>query len=348
MRAGPPRAFALILVIGCGLGAAWCGGRTPTSPTNNPPITTTPPVTATPPLDEVPVNQTPISTTPTSPPAGSTWVNVVGDTGWCGSPVMPALARLMETLGGDILFAGDLAYDRGTLDEFRRCFDPAFGRFRTRSWAVPGNHEYMTSGATGFFSYFGDRAGPDLNGYYALRIAGWQVLMLNSNVPMTRGSRQLEFVRQQMQAAPRCTLAVWHHPFDTLRLEMCYPLNGSDLSPEHNPIEAGLGFFVDLKKPNFIGREALARARESGTANRLVPFRMKSKGPPPRPHYSVWREGEKIGEVTSGTLSPSLSEGIGMAYVASAHAKTGSELEIEIRGQRLPAVIEKKPFYKKT
>jgi aminomethyltransferase len=135
---------------------------------------------------------------------------------------------------------------------------------------------------------------------------------------------------------------------DTLRLEMCYPLNGSDLSPEHNPIEAGLGFFVDLKKPNFIGREVLAKAKESGTPNRLVPFRMTSKGPPPRPHYAVWRDGEKIGEVTSGTLSPSLNEGIGMAYVAVAYAKTGSEFEIEIRERKLPAIIEKKPFYKKS
>ena len=135
---------------------------------------------------------------------------------------------------------------------------------------------------------------------------------------------------------------------DTLRLEMCYPLNGSDLSPEHNPIEAGLGFFVDLKKPSFVGREVLAQAKENGTPNRLVAFRMKSKGPPPRPHYFIWREGEKIGEVTSGTLSPSLNEGIGMAYVAAAHAKTGSEFEIEIRGQKLPAVIEKKPLYKKS
>jgi aminomethyltransferase len=135
---------------------------------------------------------------------------------------------------------------------------------------------------------------------------------------------------------------------DTLRLEMCYPLNGSDLSPEHNPIEAGLGFFVDLQKPSFIGREVLVKAKETGTPNRLVAFRMKSKGPPPRPHYSVWRGDEKIGEVTSGTLSPSLNEGVGMAYVAAAHAKTGSELEIEIRGQRLPAVIEKKPLYKKS
>jgi aminomethyltransferase len=135
---------------------------------------------------------------------------------------------------------------------------------------------------------------------------------------------------------------------DTLRLEMCYPLNGSDLSPEHNPIEAGLGFFVDLSKPNFIGREILAAAKESGTPNRLVAFRMNSKGPPPRPHYAVWREGERVGEVTSGSLSPSLNEGIGMAYVAAAHAKPGTGIEIEIRDRKLPAVIEKKPLYKKS
>jgi aminomethyltransferase len=135
---------------------------------------------------------------------------------------------------------------------------------------------------------------------------------------------------------------------DTLRLEMCYPLNGSDLSPDHNPIEAGLGFFVDLAKPKFIGRETLAEAKANGTANRLIAFRMKSKGPPPRPHYSVWRDGERIGEVTSGSLSPSLNEGIGMAYVAGAHAKVGTEIEIEIRDRKLPAVIEKKPLYKKS
>jgi len=135
---------------------------------------------------------------------------------------------------------------------------------------------------------------------------------------------------------------------DTLRLEMCYPLNGSDLSPEHNPIEAGLGFFVDLKKPKFVGREVLANAKENGTPNRLVAFRMKSKGPPPRPHYSVWHDGDRIGEVTSGSLSPSLNEGIGMAYVASTHAKVGTEIEIEIRDRKLPAVIEKKPLYKKS
>ena len=134
---------------------------------------------------------------------------------------------------------------------------------------------------------------------------------------------------------------------DTLRLEMCYPLNGSDLSPERNPIEAGLGFFVDLSKPYFVGRDALLKTKQSGPAEKLVPFRMTNKGPPPRPHYAVFRNGEQIGEVSSGTLSPSLNWGIGMAYVSSAHAKIGAEIDVEIRGQRFPATVEKKPLYRK-
>jgi aminomethyltransferase len=134
---------------------------------------------------------------------------------------------------------------------------------------------------------------------------------------------------------------------DTLRLEMCYPLNGSDLSPERNPIEAGLGFFVDLAKPDFVGRDALLKTKEFGPREKLVPFRMKEKGPPPRPHYAVFRNSERIGEVTSGTLSPSLNWGIGMAYVSSAHAKIGAEIDIEIRAQKFPATVEKKPLYRK-
>jgi aminomethyltransferase len=134
---------------------------------------------------------------------------------------------------------------------------------------------------------------------------------------------------------------------DTLRLEVCYPLNSSDLSPERNPIEAGLGFFVDPTKPNFIGRNALLKAKQNGTREKLVPFQMREKGPPPRPHYAVFQNGERIGEVTSGTLSPSLNRGIGMAYVSATHAKIGAQIDIEIRGQKFPATIEKKPLYKK-
>ena len=135
---------------------------------------------------------------------------------------------------------------------------------------------------------------------------------------------------------------------DTLRLEMCFPLNGSDLSPEHNPLEAGLGIFVDLSKHDFIGGEKLRRQKEEGLKRRLTPFRMKGKGPPPRPHYHVFHDGRDIGEITSGTLSPSLQYGIGMAYLTTPVPKAGEEVEIEIRGQKFPAVVEKKPLYKKT
>ena len=134
---------------------------------------------------------------------------------------------------------------------------------------------------------------------------------------------------------------------DTLRLEMCYPLNGSDLSPNTTPLEAGLGFFVDLQKADFIGRDALLAQKQAGIARRLVPFKMNGASPPPRSHYGVFKNGEKITETTSGSHSPTLKIGIGMAYVPSGIARIGEEIEIDIRGQRFPATIQKKPLLQK-
>jgi 3',5'-cyclic AMP phosphodiesterase CpdA len=155
----------------------------------------------------------------TAPPPNTittNWVNIVGDTGFCGSPVMAQLSRLVNDLGGDLLLAGDIAYPSGTMEQYMRCFDPELGRFKSRSWAAPGNHEYETAGAAGYFNYFGERAGPERRGYYAIREATWQVLMLNSNLPMTRNSPQYEFARLQLQTNPaRCAMAIMHHPFDT-------------------------------------------------------------------------------------------------------------------------------------
>lgn len=133
---------------------------------------------------------------------------------------------------------------------------------------------------------------------------------------------------------------------DTLRLEMCYPLNGNDLSPDRTPIEAGLGFFVDLTKPDFTGRSILAEQKAAGPAQRLVAFKMVGATPPPRSHYPVWKDGEQIGETCSGGLSPTLKCGIGLAYLPAAHAKPGTAIEIDIRGRRFPAQIEKKPLHR--
>lgn len=131
---------------------------------------------------------------------------------------------------------------------------------------------------------------------------------------------------------------------DSLRLEKCYPLNGNDLSPELTPIEAGLGFFVDLDKGDFIGREVLARQKAEGPEKRLAAIKALAKGPPPRPGYGIITNGEPIGSLSSGTLSPTLGTGIGMGYVPAQFAKSGTQLELEVRGKRYAAEVVKKPF----
>lgn len=135
---------------------------------------------------------------------------------------------------------------------------------------------------------------------------------------------------------------------DTLRLEMGYPLNGNDLAPDKTPLQAGLGFFVAMNKPGFVGKAALVSQREQGLPSRLVAFQMKGATPPPRPHYPVLVQGSPVGEVASGTQSPSLGIGIGMAYLPAEVAKVGQSIEIEVRGRCFPAEIVKKPFYRKS
>jgi len=136
---------------------------------------------------------------------------------------------------------------------------------------------------------------------------------------------------------------------DTLRLEACYPLNGNDLSPLKSPIEAGLGYFVALEKPDFIGRLTLEAHRVTFPPTKLVAFELTDvKAPPPRAHYKLFFEGQEIGEVTSGSISPSLKKGIGMAYVAGPYSRPGQLLEIQIRDMKYPVKVVKKPFIKKS
>jgi len=132
---------------------------------------------------------------------------------------------------------------------------------------------------------------------------------------------------------------------DTLRLEVCFPLHGNELTPERNPIEAGLGWCCK-EETGFVGSEAIARARAVGTAETLVAFKIEGQGIP-REGNPVLHEGEPVGVVTSGTFSPSLELGAGMAYVSSQLAEAGTEIEIDVRGKRRPARIASKPLYAK-
>lgn len=134
---------------------------------------------------------------------------------------------------------------------------------------------------------------------------------------------------------------------DSLRLEMGYPLNGNDLSPERTPIEAGLGFFVAPDKDDFIGKEKLVEQKKNSPAHKLVGLQYTEKGAPPRAHYPVESvNGSLLGELTSGILSPSLMTGIGMAYLPSDHSKLGTIVHVDVRGRKFPAQVVKKPFYK--
>src|SRR5262249_27670022 len=123
---------------------------------------------------------------------------------------------------------------------------------------------------------------------------------------------------------------------------------GQDLDERTTPIEAGLGNFVSLDKDDFIGRAVLEQQKANGVTPHLVAFKMTGKRAPPRPRYPIHASGGKVGEVTSGTQSPSLGVGIGMGYVPRELRKAGTPIEIEIRGKGASAVVMPKPIYKKT
>ncbi|MFD0931016.1 glycine cleavage system aminomethyltransferase GcvT [Psychroflexus salinarum] len=132
---------------------------------------------------------------------------------------------------------------------------------------------------------------------------------------------------------------------DTLRLEMGMCLYGNDIDETTSPIEAKLGWITKFTK-DFINAEALKQEKENGPSRKLVAFEVTDKGIPRHGYELLNAEGEKIGHVTSGTMSPSLKKAIGMGYVKTEYAKFGNEIFIQIRKKQVKAVIVKPPFYK--
>ncbi|UII76282.1 glycine cleavage system aminomethyltransferase GcvT [Flagellimonas sp. HMM57] len=132
---------------------------------------------------------------------------------------------------------------------------------------------------------------------------------------------------------------------DTLRLEMGYCLYGNDIDETTSPLEAGLGWVTKFTK-DFVNNEALAKQKEEGPKRKLVAFRLEEKGIPRNGYTIVDEAGNEIGNVTSGTMSPSLSKGIGLGYVSTEHSKIDTTIHIQIRKNKVPATIVKLPFYK--
>jgi len=135
-----------------------------------------------------------------------------GDIGRCGSVGPEATAALLDRLPGTVFTAGDNAYPSGRFEDYVNCYRPSWGRHFSRTFPVPGNHEYETPGAPGYFQYFGERIS---GSYYAYQLGAWRVLALNSEVPVNTGSAQAVWLEDQLSTVPAggCTAAYWHRPF---------------------------------------------------------------------------------------------------------------------------------------
>jgi hypothetical protein len=137
-----------------------------------------------------------------------------GDIALCENGGDPeATARLLDRIEGTVFTLGDNAYQSGTAEDFRRCYDRTWGRHKSRTRPVPGNHEYESPGATPYFDYFGANAGPHGLGYYSFELGNWHAIAINSHIPVSAGSGQGAWLRADLAAnATRCTIVYWHLP----------------------------------------------------------------------------------------------------------------------------------------
>jgi hypothetical protein len=156
-----------------------------------------------------------------SPPsAGAAAILVgAGDIANCGINGDEATASLLDAIPGSVFTLGDNVYDNGTATEFTNCYGPSWGRttIKSRTRPVPGNHDYNTAGASGYYGYFGAAAGDPAKGYYAYDLGTWRIYVLNSNCGSIggcgAGSAQEQWLRADLAANPRtCAIGMWHHP----------------------------------------------------------------------------------------------------------------------------------------
>ena len=136
-----------------------------------------------------------------------------GDIADCSSTGDEATANLLNNISGTVFTAGDNAYPDGTTTDFSQCYQPSWGRHKSRTRPSPGNHDYNTSGAAPYYVYFGSNAGPTGRGYYSYDIGAWHIISLNSNISMASGSAQETWLVSDLAATSKtCVLAYWHHP----------------------------------------------------------------------------------------------------------------------------------------
>jgi acid phosphatase type 7 len=159
-----------------------------------------------------------VSVTTTPPPTNDPVLVGAGDIASCSSSGDEATAALLDDIAGTVYLLGDNVYDSGTATEYTNCYAPSWGRHKARTRPTPGNHEYNTANATGYYGYFGSAAGDPSKGYYSYDLGAWHIIVLNSNsscstISCALDSAQDLWLRADLAAHSNvCTLAYWHHP----------------------------------------------------------------------------------------------------------------------------------------
>ena len=147
------------------------------------------------------------------PPPGSVIMIGAGDISDCNNNNDEATAKILDANAGTVFLLGDNVYENGTLTEFNNCYNPTWGRHKSRTMPSAGNHEYNTAGAAGYYAYFGSAAGDPSQGYYSYDLGDWHVVVLNSNIARDASSTQIAWLRADLTANTKsCTIAYWHHP----------------------------------------------------------------------------------------------------------------------------------------
>ena len=247
------------------------------------------------------------------------------DTAWIRAQLEPRGIEVSDHKGEGVLLALQGPEAANRLEALSGVSLAGLPRFGHRPLRLAGTAQGAAAGSEPFVGRTG-YTGED--GFELLldREAGlalWQQLLDEGVVPCGLGAR------------------------DTLRLEAAMHLYGSEMDASTSPLEAGLGWLVHLEMPKpFIGREVLERQSAEGVTRKLVGLKLEGRAIA-RHGYPVLRDGQSVGVITSGTWSPTLGEAIALAYVPSDAAKLGTELAVEIRGKAAPALVVKRPFYRR-
>jgi len=247
------------------------------------------------------------------------------DTAWIRAQLEPRGIEVSDHKGQGVLLALQGPEAANRLEALSGVSLAGLPRFGHRQLRLAGTAQGAAAGAelfVGRTGYTGED-GFELLLDRGAGLALWQQLLAEGVVPCGLGAR------------------------DTLRLEAAMHLYGSEMDASTSPLEAGLGWLVHLEMPKaFIGREVLERQSAEGVSRKLVGLKLEGRAIA-RHGYPVLRAGQPVGVITSGTWSPTLGEAIALAYVPSDAAKLGTELAVEIRGKAAPALVVKRPFYRR-